>query len=224
VDLPCLRNPNWTPSAYGGRDTREAFLLAAYQWIAALHFDLAALKEPVSKATLQLHALSLTNPGRIDVLEMDPPRFRVGAGGLPAQRGLAQGFVFDRGLANHPEVLFASDFSDLSRSRWQVGSPTQGSRQVKDPRSGNTVLHGQIGAGQLLGCDMQHNVIGGKPDGTPDHVENELFARYYVLLEDDWGSEVDANKMPGWDARMGWWNPVGYCKTPPATAAYPPPD
>ncbi len=210
LDLPCQSNANWTPSAFGGKDTREAFLLANFQWIAALHFDLAALKEPVRKASLRLRALALTNPGRIDVLEMDPPRFRVGAGGLPVQRGLAQGFVFDRGIASHPAVLFASDFSDLSRARWQVGNPAQGSRQVRDAHSGTTVLHSQIGAGQLLGCDMQHNVIGGKPDGTPDRVETELYARYYVLLEDDWGSEVDANKMPGWDARMGWWNPVGY--------------
>jgi hypothetical protein len=41
-------------------------------------------------------------------------------------------------------------------------------------------------------------------------VENSLFARYMVYLEDDWGSEVDANKMPGWDGRLGWWNSVGY--------------
>jgi hypothetical protein len=113
-------------------------------------------------------------------------------------------------MERHPAVLFAIDFSDLSNARWQVGSAKQGSRQIKDPRSGSTVLHGVIAAGQLLGSDPQHNVIGGKPDGTPDRVENELFARYYVMLEDDWGSEVDANEMPGWDARMGWWNPVGY--------------
>jgi hypothetical protein len=84
-----------------------------------------------------------------------------------------------------------------------VGSAKQGSRQIQDPTSGSTVLHGVIEAGQLLGCDLQHNVIAAKPDGIPDRVETELHARYDVLAEDDWGSDVDANKMPGWDARMG---------------------
>jgi hypothetical protein len=210
LDLPCLCNAMWTPSSYGGRDSRETFLLAAHQWFAALHFDLTGLKLPLRRATLHLSCLALTNPARLEVMELNAPRFRVGAGGQPARAGLAQGFVFDQGIASHPAVLFASDFADLSRARWQVGSPKQGSRQVRDPRSGSTVLHGQIAAGQLLGCDMQHNVIAAKPDGTPERVENELHARYYVMLEGDWGSEVDANKMPGWDARMGWWNPVGY--------------
>jgi hypothetical protein len=210
LQLPCVCNAMWTPSSFGGRDSRESFLLSAGQWYAALHFDLGSVASPIRKATLHLSCLALTNPGRIDVMELDAPRFRIGGGTQPAEWGLAKDFVYDRGIDSHPGVLFATDFADLSKARWQIGSAKQGSRQVKDPRSGSTVLHGVIGAGQLLGCDLQHNVIGAKPDGSPDRVETELFARYYVLLEDDWGSEVDANKMPGWDARMGWWNPVGY--------------
>jgi hypothetical protein len=85
-----------------------------------------------------------------------------------------------------------------------------GSVQVTDDRIGSTHLRGLIPKGQLLGCDLERTLVQGTSGGIPDRVENELYARYYVLLEDDWGSEVDANKMPGWDARFGWWNAMGY--------------
>jgi hypothetical protein len=210
LQLPCLCNAIWTPSSFGGRDSRDSFMLAAGQWMAALHFDLGAVPLQIHKATLHLSCLSLTNPGRIEVLELDAPRFRVGGGTQPATWGLAKAFAHDRGIDSHPGVLFASDFSDLSRTHWQTGRVPPGSTQVKDPRSGASVFRGQIPAGQLSGGNLEHTLIGARPDGTPDRVESELFARYYLMLEDDWGSEVDANKMPGWDARMGWWNPVGY--------------
>jgi hypothetical protein len=68
----------------------------------------------------------------------------------------------------------------------------------------------QIPARMNQGCDLDHSVVGATAAGIPDKVETELYARYYVYLEEDWGSEVDGNKMPGWDGRFGWWNPVGY--------------
>ena len=214
LQLPCLCNANWTPSSYGGKDSRDTFLLAAGQWYAALHFDLAGInppmRQPIRRATLRLNCVALTKPGRVEVLELDAPRFRIGGAGQPPQPGLAQAYLLDRGIASHADVLFVADFADLSRTQWQTGHAQAGSRQIRDARTGNTVLHGRIGAGQLLGCDLEHSLVGAKPDGTPDRVETELYARYNVLLEPDWGSEVDANKMPGWDARLGWWNPVGY--------------
>ena len=53
-------------------------------------------------------------------------------------------------------------------------------------------------------------MVDGTIAGIPQRTETELYARYYVFLEDDWGSEVDANKMPGWDGRFGWWNAAGF--------------
>ncbi len=107
-------------------------------------------------------------------------------------------------------MLFAGDFADLTKARWQIGTVASGSQQVKDPRTGTTYLRGQIPANQLLGCDLQRAVVDGTSAGVPQRTETELYARYYVFLEEDWGSEVDANKMPGWDGRFGWWNAAGF--------------
>lgn len=215
VVLPCTCNADWTPSSYLARDSRERFLVAAGNQLAVLQFDLGALgtaatAAPIRNATLHLHCLERKYAGRLEVMELNPPTFRIGGGSEPALGGLARGYVWDRGIARHPDVLFAADFSDLSRRLWQTGSAPAASRKLRDARSGSTVLASLIPAGQNQGGDLEHAVVGATPAGAPSRVETELYARYYLLLEDDWGSEVDANKMPGWDARLGWWNSAGY--------------
>lgn len=208
--LDCVCNANWTPSSYLGHDSRSAFNVASGMQFAALQFDLSSVTGPIRRATLTLTCLSLKYPGAVQVFELNPPQFLVGGGSLPAELGIARNFVFDQGLASHPSVLFAADFSDLSRARWQTGDVATGSLQVKDPRTGTTYLRSQIPQGQLLGCDLERTVVDGTSTGIPQTTETELYARYYVFLEDDWGSEIDANKMPGWDGRFGWWSASGY--------------
>ncbi|MEI6804719.1 MAG: hypothetical protein WCK83_16285 [Burkholderiales bacterium] len=210
TDVPCTCNAAWTPSSFFGKDTRDSFLVAAGNQFAALQFDLSGVSAPVQTAMLVLTCIGLKYPGTLEVFELNPPDFRVGAGALKPQLGLAAAYLFDRGVASHPGVLFAGDFSDLSKARWQSGTVAAGSSQVADARTGSTYLRGVIPKGEVGGCDLLHNVVGANKEGVPDRVENELYARYYVYLEEDWGSEIDANKMPGWDGRFGWWNSVGY--------------
>lgn len=210
TDAQCICNAVWTPSSYTAKDTRTSFNVAAGNQFAALQFDIPTLAGPVHSAILILTCVSLKYPGTLELFELDPPGFRLGGGALKAQQGLASGYAFDRGLSGHPSVLFAADFSDLSRNRWQSGTVAAGSTQVVDARTGTTYLRGLIPRGQLLGCDLERNLVTGTKDGIPAQEETELYARYYVFLEDDWGSEVDANKMPGWDGRFGWWDSVGY--------------
>ena len=210
TDVECSCNASWTPSSYLSKDSRKTFSVAQGNQFAGLQFDLSAITGTIHSAMLVLNCLSLKNPGTLEVFELHPPEFRIGKGEHKPQLGLANAYSYDRGIAAHPNVVFASDFSDLSKRRWQSGVVAAGSMQLTDPRTGLTQLRGLIPKGQLLGCDLERNLVKGTAAGITESVENELYARYYVLLEDNWGSEVDGNKMPGWDARLGWWNNVGY--------------
>jgi len=208
--IDCSCNAMWSPSTYKGKDSRDTFLVAKGSQFAALQFDISTISGPIRSATLSLTCMSLKYPGTLEVFELDPPEFRNGAGALPVRSGLASEFPFDRGLSAHPSVVFAGDFSDISRKRWQAGGVAATSSQVKDPKTGSTYLRGLIPKGELWGCDLQRNIVDGTSAGIPVKTETELYGRYYVFLEEDWGSEIDANKMPGWDGRFGWWNSVGY--------------
>ncbi len=206
----CICNATWSPSTYQGRDTRNAFSVAKDNQLAALQFDLSNVTGPVQSATLSLNCLSLTYPGTLAIFEVNPPTFRDGVGTATPLAGIADNYILDSGLNTHPSVLFSGDFSDMSKLRWQMGGVATGTTQVKDPVTQSTYLRGLIPQGQLLGSDLERVVVEGTKAGTPAKTENELYARYYVFLEDDWGSNVDANKMPGWDGRFGWWNTQGY--------------
>lgn len=208
--IECSCNAIWSPSTHQSRDSRSTFMVAKDSWFAALNFDLSAIKGPIQSATLSLTCLSLKYPGTLEIFELNPPEFRNGAGALPKRSGLASDFPFDRGLRAHPGVVFAGDFSDLSKARWPVGGVARGTSQVKDPKTGSTYLRGLIPKGETAGCTLERSVVEGTRNGIPAKTETELYGRYYVFLEEDWGSEAEANKMPGWDGRLGWWNSVGY--------------
>lgn len=208
--LECSCNASWSPSTYKTLDSREAFSVARDNQFAALQFDISKVTGPVHSALLALNCVSLQYPGTLEIFELNPPEFRIGGGTLPPRVGIANAYLFDSGLGDHPDVLFAGDFSDLSKLRWQMGSVVAGSKQVKNPATRSTYLRGLIPKGQLWGADLERVVVDGTKAGTPAKTETELYGRYYVFLEDDWGSETDANKMPGWDGRFGWWNSAGY--------------
>ncbi|OGB33422.1 MAG: hypothetical protein A3F78_22290 [Burkholderiales bacterium RIFCSPLOWO2_12_FULL_61_40] len=208
--LPCTCNAMWSPSSFKARDSRESFLVAKGNHFAALQFDLSKATGPVKKAILNLTCRSLKYPGTLEVFELNPPEFRSDQGAHKQRTGIADGFAFDRGLAAHPSVLFAGDFSDLSKRRWQAGGSAPTTSQVRNPKTGTTYLRGLIPKAELWGCDLERVVVGGTREGLPASTETELYGRYYVFLEQDWGSELDGNKMPGWDGRFGWWNSMGY--------------
>lgn len=208
--LECSCNATWSPSTYKTLDSRGAFSVAKDNQFAALQFDLSKVTGPVKTAMLALNCVSLKYPGTLEIFELNPPEFRMGGGTLPPQLGIANNYLFDGGLGAHPDVLFAGDFSDLSKLRWQMGSVVAGSKQVRNPATRSTYLRGLIPQGELWGADLERVVVDGTQAGIPAKTETELYGRYYVYLEDDWGSEIDANKMPGWDGRFGWWNPAGY--------------
>ncbi|WIV95935.1 hypothetical protein [Kinneretia aquatilis] len=207
--LPCICNAAWSPSSSASKNTRSKFEVSKTNWFAALQFDLSGVSGQVSKATIKLYCLELKYPGSIYAFELNPPTFRIGGGSGTAQPGIAAKYPGDQGIEKHGSVLFASDFSVLDRTRWQAGDMSPGFSQVQESPATGTYVRGVIAKGMLKGGDLQRNVVSGGAKGVPTGVETRLFARYMVYLEKDWGSTLQANKMPGWDGRFGWWNTAG---------------
>jgi hypothetical protein len=205
---PCVVNAHWSSTSGRAEDSRMAFRVAKDVWFAIVQFDLSQVTGTVKSATLALTCESMRTAGVVEVYEANPPGFRVGGGSEKPLLGLAASYPMDRNIASHPRVVFASDFSDLSRARWQVGGPGEGSEQIVDSRTNTTYLRGVIKKNRHGGGSLERDVVGGTADGLTDKVETELYARYYVYLEESWGSTTDVTKMPGWDGRFGWWNPA----------------
>jgi hypothetical protein len=207
---PCIANAHWSPSTSSTFDTRAEFQVAKTSYFAIVQFDLSEVVGNLKSATLTLTCNGLKYPDAVDVFEADPPKYRAGGGCAEPTLGIAQSYVYDKGIEQHPSVLFASDFSEVGKPTWQAGGITSGGTQVADPATDSTYVRAVIPKGELYGCGLERDVTGGNPDGTIANTETELYARYYVYLEDDWGSNVDANKMPGWDGRFGAWKSTGY--------------
>jgi hypothetical protein len=207
---PCVVSAHWSSTNFRADDSRMTFRLAKGIWFAVVQFDLSKVTGTVRSATLTVTCESMRSEGVVEIYEANPPGFRIGAGSEKPRQGLALSYPMDRNIESHPKVLFASDFADLSRARWQVGAPGDGSQQIVDSRTNTTYLRGVIPKDGRGGGSLERDVVGGTADGLTDKVETELYARYYVFLEESWGSTVDTNKMPGWDGRFGFWNPRGY--------------
>jgi hypothetical protein len=206
---PCLVNANWSPASGSGRDSRASFKVGHDIWFAIVQFDLRGVRGAVKSARLTLNCHEMRYAGTLELFEADVPGFRLGGGNQTPRRGIAWSYLKDRNIESDPRVLFASDFSDLGKSTWQSGGAF-GPEQVLDPQTRTTYLRASIPRDKLWGCDLEHNVVEGNASGLPARVENALYARYYVYLEPTWGSTVDVNKMPGLDARLGYWNSSGY--------------
>lgn len=205
-EAPCICNAHFDVSTSSSFDTRAEFRVASKPIFAIVQFDLTAIRGTVQSAMLTLHCSLMSGPGGLAVFEADPPAFRVGGGGLAPRSGIAQSFVMDRNIASHPSVLFASDFSSLGKQTWQQGNLIAGAEQVAEAATQSTYLRSLFKAGNVGSCSLTRALALGDALGLPTAVETELYARYYVYLEEDWGSTVDANKMPGWDNRYGWWS------------------
>ncbi|MBI2269242.1 MAG: T9SS type A sorting domain-containing protein [Bacteroidetes bacterium] len=205
---PCSANANWS-TASAVYDTRDKFSVSRDSWFAIVQFDLSGVQgTKVTSAILTLNCTLLKTAGVINIMEANPPAYKDGGDGKIPIMGIAQKYPLDKNINQDANVVFAADFSDLSKSVWNSGGPSGNYSQVYDPVTQSTYYRGDFPVGSLSSCSYERNVIRGKADGTPDKVETELYARYYVYLEKNWGSTVDANKMPGFDLRMGWWNPA----------------
>jgi hypothetical protein len=212
----------------GGIDSRLQVAVQATM-TGIVQFDLRAVAG-VSSATLRLYCeRRYSSTPTIEVYECDAPRVVVGAAEGP-RVGIAMQAGSELALKAHPAVLRAGDFSDIVPTNqggtvfdsvaFEAGADgVPRVVQMPDPDfPGSTMLRGRFEAGawdegaKRSSCSFQTEHMRADesdPRRPPAVIEEEMFARLYIFLEDDWNSVRDANKLAiGWDLRMGWWNPA----------------
>jgi hypothetical protein len=219
VECRCLAFATFSPTATAGIDSRQSARTSTVQ-SSILQFDLSPIRSDVLSAQVRVYCEGRSGSKTIlESYECDPPRFQLGSTGFVPQLGLAAQ-AGEGALKTHPDVISAGDFSNLSKGvvfdsvSLSDGTTTE---QLPDPDApGTTMLRGRFRAGtwdqgELRGSSsfkveaMRANY--NDPLRPPAVVEDEMFCRVYIFLEDDWRSTRDANKMAiGWDLRMGWWN------------------
>lgn len=170
-----------------------------------LQFDLSSVQGTVTSATLTLNADQVFGSTTIQVMRLRPPAIWIGDGVAP-QVGVANNVIKDANIQAQPGVFYRQRFADASwRNEFFHYGPPQFYPQplnppfsTSEPSYGSdpsldinylreTYKNGQIRA---LNCEWRF-IDGGKSE--PD----EAYARYYVMLENDWASTVDITKAPG---------------------------
>lgn len=197
-ECPCTADATLNPSTYKSLGRNAAIEVGRGASTAALQFDLSAVVGDVRSATLSLHPDGKRGNCTIALMRLDAPRLY--AGGGPATPGLSKDFPFDAGIAKHPDVVYATDFAGDAWRRDFVGDVREPTF-ARDESLRSTFLRGRFTKGDLGSCSLAYRwTAHGKPE------PEEAYFRYYVYLEDDWGSTVEGNKMPGLAGRYGRWD------------------
>lgn len=200
------------PSTYRSLDTRQGTKLNMRTPV-LVQFDLDEVRGTVQSAVMRLDCLEAYRITAVSVFEVDAPRFQLGGDGATPRMGIAA--AGEAALRTHPSVLRMGDFSNLNRGvvfndlALDSRNPIE---QLPDPDAPGTVmLRGSFtpnannsfsGVVQLLRADPNDPLRPALPA-----LYEELYARMYFFLEDDWCNLDNVHKMAlGWDLRMGWWN------------------
>lgn len=167
---------------------------------------------PPSKATLVRASLLLVsdqqygNGARISVFRVAPPYARAPG---DVVRGIANGFVRDIGIKQHPDVVFATGFeSPIWLTQWDYYSPRSNAEAISEDADRQFVpFHGRalrvrLVKGSNFGLDLRYLMAArGKPE------PEEIYFRYYLRFGDDWNPYLDGGKLPGIAGtygRAGW--------------------
>ncbi len=137
------------------------------------------------------------NGATVGAFRADPPYARPLS---QPEQGIAQGYLLDAHISEHPAVLMASGFEgyfwfmDWLGTGWLRGH----AKAVKDDLERKFVpLAGQalrvtLKRGTNLGLDLSYALkAGGQPE--PEFI----YFRYYLRFADDWNPSVDGGKLPG---------------------------
>jgi hypothetical protein len=241
VDCKCTASAMWTSEATGTatQDSRAKIQFDGGNFHSALRFDLSGVIGDVERASLLLNVQARFGSGTaINAFELLARRFVMGAGSAPPMLGLAAR-VGEANLAGQPGVDMAGDFAgttfDASRNTATVpklfgpvnAHPDTFVGIVEDVHApGTFAWRGRFvpinrSNSSSVGTDPRRGAFDGtKALMLPDMTDPlrpavnpvlERFYRCYILLEDDWGTVNDGNKMGlTWDLRGGWWNDAGY--------------
>lgn len=173
---------------------------------ALIRFDLSELTpaDKIDKAVLRLVSSTQYASGQVGVFlcdqgeEVEP---------MEPLLGLAQKYPLDRGIADDPDVLFATGFeADNWKEEWSHAGGRLDTVDA-DPANKFEPLQGKacrvlLAKGSTGAMNTLYNFqeeVGYEPE--------EIYFRYYLRFGDDWNPTVDGGKMPGFSgryARYGW--------------------
>lgn len=170
---------------------------------ALLRFDLGGLSgATVISATLRLYTYQQYGGGSIDIGVFLPDQGH----DLPPEaplRGLADGYLRDQGIGDHPDVWFFDGFETAS---WVDGWTHVGGvldvvgsdpALLFEPLQGNA-LRATLPEGANTAMNVGYHFLeetGAEPE--------EAYFRYYLRFADDWEQTVDGGKMPGFAGTYG---------------------
>lgn len=216
---PATATANTSYSQVSWNDGRTQFQVQTQPgWIGLLQFDLSAITGTVTSASVTLwvnKTFATTGSATFGLWEMDPPLIRVGGDGVAPTLGLAANYPRDAGIENDPAVIKAFDFdtpqSILTFDKggpWDSGwaGPANMISRVYDASSDSTYLRSGFSPGDLGGGTYEQFLHAGPAvNNVPPSCPTEIYFRYYVYLEADWGDTTSSYKMPGIEGRFGLW-------------------
>lgn len=199
VECACTADATITGSTYKSLGGEAALVVSKPGSSAVMQFDLSKVAGEVKSARIRLSVSKVRGQCRLELMRLDAPELQMKG---EVRQGLAKDFVKDAKIASHADVVFATDFAGEDwRKKYfldgQITNPTFGT----DAELGSTYIRGQFVKGDVGSCSLAYRWSTRK---LPE--PEEIYFRYYVLLEEDWGSLVDGNKMPGLAGRYGVWN------------------
>lgn len=209
-NLPCLANACYDTSTFNGGSSSGTFRLAVGTAPGFLRFSLQTVTGTIVSASLAFSVSSLTQAGAsVQIFEADPPTFVVPDTVTNPVLGISSPLTTFQQLASQPSVLFSDDCAVpgwVNDSAWQA-TP----ERILNPTTNTTLARGTFVSGQNLGVSARADVTNGTGvNGVPNAVHEELFGQYHMYLDSDWGSTVDAIKIPAMGVQFGYWNAVGY--------------
>jgi len=174
---------------------------------ALLRFDLSppAAGTKIDRAVLRLAVAKVYGSGATTIGAF---RCSQGESGPPPEPrpGIAAKFPADRGIGDHPSVIFHADFEgDDFGAGWTVVSPREylstagaGAGHGFDPLSGKA-LQVRMAKGENTALNTLFKFA--KATGGPE--PEEIYFRYYLRLANDWNQTLSGGKMPGISGTYG---------------------
>lgn len=209
IDLAAVADTYLTKSTYRTQGQKDELRVSAEPNHLLIRFDLNSASKigAITKAMLVLQTTKQFGSARIGVF-----RCRQGHDDPTSQpaTGIAQRYVNDRGIADDPDVIFATGFEQPDwQSEWTQAEPTDRidtidvDRRVEkfEPFQGKA-LRSRIAKGTTTALNTLF-----KFEQQIGHEPTEVYFRYYLRLADDWNQIVQGGKLPGISGtygRAGW--------------------
>lgn len=205
-ECACTADAHLSPSTYQAQGHLES-LSVDNETNVVMQFDLSQVRGFISDATLRLNVIRQFSTPTIwlKAFNLNPPSISKNPQGA-LTNSLSMRYPNDVGMASDPDVLLCTDFSEGWQDKFKCpGVPAGSGTAITSPTYGKdehgaTYIRGQFSPAQgTFGANisLQTRAKGPEPE--------EAFFRYMVMLEEDWGSTVDGNKMPGFGGRYGKW-------------------